>query len=164
MYYPHDVTIDMGPTVVMPGSHWRNLPTDRMATYGNLRGQVPLTVKAGSVAITHYDLWHGGSVNRSARMRHILKFLFSRGSEPTAPSWNHDAASGMRIAEQRFGIWPRPLSQSDHYKQKWLRKECWSWMMGRSHAEWRRETKRFRKTFAPGLGPEDGLGGAAAGG
>ena len=58
MYYPQDVSAELGPTVIMPGTHFRNAPTDRMATYANFREQVPLTVKAGTVAITHYDIWH----------------------------------------------------------------------------------------------------------
>lgn len=57
MYYPQDVTPDMGPTVLLPGTHFRNAPTDRMATYANFREQVGLAVKAGTVAITHYDIW-----------------------------------------------------------------------------------------------------------
>src|ERR1044071_6361411 len=32
MYYPHDVTPDLGPTVVMPGTHFRNAPSARMAS------------------------------------------------------------------------------------------------------------------------------------
>jgi hypothetical protein len=131
MYYPHDVTVDMGPTVVMPGTHFRNAPTDRMASYGNLRGQVALTVKAGTVAITHYDIWHGGSINRSNRTRHMLKFLFDRDpSERTTPSWNHDPKEGERIAGERFNEWPPFCGQSDHYKQINLRWECWRKMKG----------------------------------
>ena len=50
LYYPTDITPDMGPTIIVPGTQFRNAPTDRMATYTNIRGQVPLTVKAGTVA------------------------------------------------------------------------------------------------------------------
>ena len=57
MYYPQDVSSDLGPTMVVPGTHFRNTPTDQMATYTNFRDQVALTVKAGTVAITHYDIW-----------------------------------------------------------------------------------------------------------
>ena len=45
LYYPRDVTPDMGPTVILPGTQFRNAPTDRMATYTNLKGQVPLVVR-----------------------------------------------------------------------------------------------------------------------
>lgn len=131
LYYPHDVTLEMGPTVIMPGTHFRNAPTDRMATYGNLRGQVALAVKAGTVAITHYDIWHGGSINRSNRVRHMLKFLFKRTKEPTAPEWNHDPVNGLAAATQRLGEWPPYHGQSDHYKERGLRRECWEHMFGK---------------------------------
>lgn len=133
MYYPHDVTIDMGPTIVMPGTHFRNAPTDRMATYCNIRGQVPVVVKAGSIALTHYDIWHTASPNRSARARHMLKFLFRRKTsarERGGPSWNHDPVEGPGIASRRFGEWPPFCNQSDHYKQIQLRHSCWRNMLG----------------------------------
>jgi hypothetical protein len=137
LYYPHDVALEHGPTVIMPGTHFRNAPTDRMASYGNLRGQVALTVKAGTVAITHYDIWHGGSINRSNRVRHMLKFLFNRTSEPTPgkPAWNHDPVEGPKIAGQRFGEWPPFCGQSDHYKQSGIRWECWNHLLGKGAAK-----------------------------
>ena len=52
MYYPQDVSETMGPTVVLPGTHFRNAPTDRMATYAHFREQVVFDVPAGTVAIT----------------------------------------------------------------------------------------------------------------
>ncbi|MCE9589461.1 MAG: phytanoyl-CoA dioxygenase family protein [Planctomycetes bacterium] len=134
LYYPHDVTPEMGPTVILPGSHFRNCPTDRMATYGNIRGQVPVTVKAGTVAITHYDIWHGGSINRSSRVRHMLKFLFNRTSEPTGPAWNHDPVKGPAIASEYFGHWSPNTGQSDSYKERGLRAECWNHLMGKTKA------------------------------
>ena len=48
--YPRDITPNMGPTVIVPGTQFRNAPTDRMAHYTNIRGQIPLTVKAGTIA------------------------------------------------------------------------------------------------------------------
>ena len=99
----------MGPTVVVPGTQFRNAPTDRMSTYSNIRGQVPMTVKAGTVAFTHYDLWHGTASNSSSVKRHMIKFLFNRASENSAPSWNHDpeatepaARTGMHATRRRM--------------------------------------------------------------
>lgn len=138
MYYPHDVTLEMGPTVVVPGTQFRNCPTDRMATYGNIRGQVALAVKAGTVAITHYDIWHGGSINRSDRPRHMLKFLFNRVSEPTAPSWNHDPATAGALAANKLAFEnPSRCSQSDNYKERVIRREVWTWLLGGTKLEGR---------------------------
>ncbi|MBI2194210.1 MAG: phytanoyl-CoA dioxygenase family protein [Planctomycetes bacterium] len=133
MYYPQDVTAEMGPTVIVPGTHFRNCPTERMATYANIRGQVALTVKAGTVAITHYDLWHAGTRNRSTRPRHMLKFLFSRGADPEAPSWNHDPGAAFELAARKL-TFERSVSngQSDYYKEQELRREMWEHMLGKA--------------------------------
>jgi hypothetical protein len=130
MYYPQDVTPDMGPTVLLPGTHFRNAPTDRMATYANFREQVVLTVKAGTVAITHYDIWHAASANKSARTRYMLKFLFSRAAEPTAPSWNHDPERAKSLMGRFTFETAVTCSQSDHYKERGLRREMWQHMVG----------------------------------
>ena len=99
LYYPTDVTPDMGPTIIVPGTQFRNAPTDRMATYTNIRGQVPLVVKAGTVAFTHYDLWHGTAANRSPHKRHMIKFLFRRTQDNTGPTWNHDPEAANKPAD-----------------------------------------------------------------
>ena len=115
----------------MPGTHFRNAPTDRMATYANFREQVPLTVKAGTVAITHYDIWHAAAANRGTKARYMLKFLFSRGSEPKSPSWNHhpeEAADSMRRFTYERAC---ACSQSDHYKERGLRTEMWEHLIGK---------------------------------
>ncbi len=142
LYYPRDVTGDMGPTVIVPGTHFRNAPTDRMATYTNIRGQIPLTVKAGTLAFTHYDLWHGTAANRSGAKRHMIKFLFHRTEDNTRPTWNHDpdALDGDRDWNLRekagdvnniltFGN-PLGVSQSDHYKERDIRRRCWDHLVG----------------------------------
>ena len=132
MYYPQDVPAELGPTVIMPGTHFRNAPTDLMATYANFREQVALTVKAGTVAITHYDIWHAAAANRGTKTRYMLKFLFSRGSEPKVPSWNHHpeeaAASMRRFSSERACA----CSQSDHYKERGLRMEMWDHLVGKT--------------------------------
>ena len=148
LYYPTDVAPDMGPTVIVPATQYRNAPTDRMATYSNIRGQVPLTVKAGTVAFTHYDLWHGTAANRSDVTRHMIKFLFRRTRDYDAPTWKHDPAAldkplewgkGRNAAEDVNNILnftnPLGVSQSDHYKERGIRRQSWDHLMGKTAAE-----------------------------
>ncbi|MDP6037879.1 MAG: phytanoyl-CoA dioxygenase family protein [Candidatus Latescibacteria bacterium] len=142
LYYPRDITPNMGPTVIVPGTQFRNAPTDRMAHYTNIRGQIPLTVKAGTIAFAHYDIWHGTAANRSSVKRHMIKFLFGRNSENTEPTWNHDpdALNTPRDWNTRdksedpnnILTFANPLrvSQSDHYKERRIRRECWNQLMG----------------------------------
>lgn len=142
LYYPRAVTAEMGPTVIVPGTHFRNAPTDRMATYSNIRGQVALTVAAGTVAFTHYDLWHGTASNRSGVKRHMIKFLFNRAGDNRAPTWNHVPEELNRPRDWNarekaqdagnilaFGN-PLGVSQSDHYKERKIRQACWEELMG----------------------------------
>ena len=146
LYYPTAVSADMGPTVVVPGSHFRNAPTDRMASYTNIRGQIPVVVKAGTIAFTHYDIWHGTAANRSNRKRHMIKFVFRRSQPNTGPTWNHDPASldqaldwnvrGEKEDVNNILTFGRSLEvgQSDRYKEGRIRKEAWDYLMGEAAA------------------------------
>ena len=84
LYYPQDTTEDMGPTSVVPGSHYYNT----LAGGLHASEETQLTVDAGSVAIVNYDIWHRGTANRSNGPRYMMKFLFARISEPEAPTWD----------------------------------------------------------------------------
>lgn len=128
MYYPQDVTHEMGPTIVLPGTHFRNAPTSRMNSYTNFRGQVELNVPAGTLAITHYDIWHTRVPNTTSRNRHMLKFVFDRVHEPTAPSWNHDPTQDERIREELVHQRFEHDGSSDAYKLVSLRLKAWNWL------------------------------------
>ncbi len=126
LYYPQDVTEDMGPTVILPGTQYHNTPTSLMSSYVNFKNQIPMNVKAGTVAITHYDIWHAWMPNQSNQNRRMLKFLFNRGSEPTAPSWN--AAPYANI-----GVNPRSVEVDDMtaaYKHRLMWSNVWRWLHG----------------------------------
>lgn len=142
LYYPRTVTADMGPTIIVPGTQYRNAPTDRMAHYTNIRGQVPLVVKAGTVAFTHYDLWHGTAANSSGVDRHMIKFLFRRTKANQEPTWDHRPESANKALDWdsrrgedpvnllTFGN-PLGVSQSDSYKERSIRRQCWDQMLGK---------------------------------
>ncbi len=143
LYYPRRVSADMGPTVIVPATQFRNAPTDRMATYFNIRGQLPMVVEAGTVALVHAGLWHGTAPNSSKVKRHMVKFGFRRSRENTEPTWNHDPASldhaldwnrrnnGSEDVENILAFSnPLNVAQSDHYKERSIRRQCWDRMMG----------------------------------
>ncbi|MBI2192515.1 MAG: phytanoyl-CoA dioxygenase family protein [Planctomycetes bacterium] len=134
MYYPQEVTEELGPTVIMPGTQFRNAPTSRMASYGNFRHQKLLTVKAGTVVIAHYDLWHSGTANRGNRNRHMLKFIFDRVSEPVSPAWDHDPSKDQRIREDFTHTHLPSEGGSDAYKQAALRFKVWNWLQSGSES------------------------------
>ncbi len=144
LYYPTNITAEMGPTIIVPGTQFRNAPTDRMATYTNIRGQVPMVLKAGTIAFTHYDLWHGTAANHTSIKRHMIKFLFRRVQDNDEPTWNHNPETMKTPTDWNgksenprnilsFGN-PLGVGQSDHYKERTIRWECWNKLLGVDNA------------------------------
>ncbi|MEV0353114.1 phytanoyl-CoA dioxygenase family protein [Nonomuraea sp. NPDC050680] len=81
MYYPREVTTDMGGTLVVPGSHLRRVNESDTGRYQNLLGQTRLTCPAGTVMLLHHGIWHGGRRNDSEVRRYMFKIRFN----PTVP-------------------------------------------------------------------------------
>ncbi len=73
MYYPHEVTLDMGGTLVVPGSHLRRINESDIGRYQNLLGQLPLVCPAGTVLILHHGIWHCGRRNNTDQVRYMYK-------------------------------------------------------------------------------------------
>ena len=87
LYYPQDVSEDMGPTGILPGvQNWETIsdPNPQQCSEQAL----PLTGKAGTIALVHFDSWHRAMPNLSNKKRYMLKFQFARMQRPLAPSWN----------------------------------------------------------------------------
>ncbi|MEK3886317.1 HEAT repeat domain-containing protein [Bacillus sp. FSL K6-3431] len=82
-YYTQDITEDLGPTAIMPGTQYYE-------KFLGDKGETLLpTGKAGTMVLVHFDLWHKASLNVSNLDRYMLKFQFARLKEPEYPSWNH---------------------------------------------------------------------------
>ena len=164
LYYPQEVTLDMGPTFVVPGTHLFNTPTDLMCAYGNIRGQLPLTVPAGTVVITHYDIWHSATRNVSQKMRYLVKYYVDRTHEPTGPTWNHDSATAIPLAMQRMHHECTAWTPSEYYKERHLRWRVWSYLLGiKGPAVWADWTKLHpspRPLSGVGMGEIQGYVGA----
>ena len=84
-YYPQDTPLEMGPTGVVPGTQYTNvIPED---SYDR---EIGAAGDAGRVVIANYDIVHRGMPNHTDRKRYMVKFLFNRMGEPTAPCWNNE--------------------------------------------------------------------------
>ena len=77
MYYPQEVTLEMGGTLSVPGSHLRKINETDTGRYQNLRGQTRLTCPAGTVVFLHHGIWHGGRRNDSDIDRYMFKIRFN---------------------------------------------------------------------------------------
>ena len=85
LYYPQDVTEEMGPTAVLPRRQNYDLISD-VDPAKTTEDAVPIVGPAGTIALTHFDSWHRACENRSARKRYMIKFQFTRMVEPRQPN------------------------------------------------------------------------------
>ena len=79
-----DTTEDMGPTEVLPGSHFILGQSALVSHYGAIRGTKKCVGPAGTVFITCYPIWHRRSKATAAGgTRHLFKYNYVRKSPPT---------------------------------------------------------------------------------
>jgi hypothetical protein len=75
-YYPQDVPIELGPTEILPGSHFT--PTQREIDRGGLLTTAP----AGTIFITIYSILHRRGKSTATAMRNLLKYNYWRLTPP----------------------------------------------------------------------------------
>jgi hypothetical protein len=98
MYFPHEVTRDMGGTRFVPGTHLRKVSEVAVGRYQNIRGQQHMVCGAGTLLFIHHGIWHGGGVNRSERTRYMFKIRMHASGRQTR-GW--DVADLAPPARQR---------------------------------------------------------------
>ncbi len=102
MYFPHEVTPEMGGTRFVPGTHLRVVSEAAISRYQNIVGQQHVVCPPGTVLIMHHGIWHGGGANRSDMLRYMFKIRLA----PTRPQtrlWDtSDLADGQ---QQRAIFW-----------------------------------------------------------
>jgi hypothetical protein len=105
MYYPRAVTLEQGGTLSVPGTHLRKINQTGIGRYQNLAGQTRLVCPAGTVALLHHGIWHGGRRNDSDEPRYMFKIRFN----PTVRQlrlWNTDDIDDPGVLKEltaRFG-------------------------------------------------------------
>lgn len=105
-YFPHPCPERLGPTCIVPGSHYyhrirhtesrvRNVPVRRLGDrfllpegYVN-REFLPLSAGQGAVSIIHFDVVHSVVTNIGAMSRYAHKFVVMRTKQPDSPSWDN---------------------------------------------------------------------------
>lgn len=110
MYYPHDVTRDLGGTRFVPGTHLRKVSEAALGRYQNIRGQQHMVCEAGTLLFLHSGIWHGGGVNLSDRTRTMFKV---RMNPSTSQTRQFDVSTLEPQAGQRPIFYlkgPQPLS------------------------------------------------------
>ena len=123
-YYPQDTPEALGPTGILPGSHYYNTPDG-----AKIREELPLCGEAGAVTLANYDLWHRAMPNRSEKNRYMMKFLFARMSEPQSPSWNSEQAQWRDGSD---GLQSDSIHDGSHHK---MFKHVWDWHYGKKSTD-----------------------------
>lgn len=117
-YYPQDVTEDMGPTAILPGSQYYDTSESAHA-----QPELALCGEAGTVTIVHYDVWHRAMPNQSDKKRYMLKFLFSRLDEPALhaePAWHSQTSDWKSLTNG---------AESEEHPAMW--ESLWDWYQGK---------------------------------
>ena len=101
-YYPQDTPEELGPTEVLPGSHFLFSLGSWMGHYEAIRGSVLTTAPAGSIYITAYSIWHRRGVSTSKGIRNMLKYIYWRTNPPkrdwvTEPDFNHRPPANFNV-------------------------------------------------------------------
>ena len=76
-YFAHDTPHEMGPTLVLPGSHMRSVLGPDVARYKNIAGQKRLSGKAGRIIFMHEALWHCAQTNETDHWRFMFKIRYN---------------------------------------------------------------------------------------
>ena len=125
MYYPQDTPIELGPTHVIPGSHFNKALSDE-----DKERLIPWVAKAGSVMVSHFDIGHAAGVSLVPQFRHMIKFIYLRASEPTQTTWN-----------SRSTEWKRPAQIQAPHDLELAWSHGWDWLCGKSnrYESWQKE-------------------------
>lgn len=147
LYFPQDTPLELGPTDVLPGSHYFGRDEAKTATsqtpqFGcmkfkdeDARTGVPasswkvrpkaLVCKAGTAVLMHYDLWHRGPGNTSPDgMRFMFKFQFSRLASPST--------SAPRVGGEGGEAWRPFLEHGYHASMTPVWQSVWDFLHGHS--------------------------------
>ncbi len=81
-YYPEDCPLELGPTELLPGSHFLFTLSKQMGHYGGIRGSYRAVAPAGSIFLTVYSIWHRRSTASGTGLRNLLKYNYWRTESP----------------------------------------------------------------------------------
>ncbi len=141
-YFSHDTPKEMGPTLVLPGSHLRKANTESIGRYKNIVGQRQLESKAGTIVFMHHGIWHCAQPNFTDRTRYVFK-LRLRPGQPQRGLFNLDGYIDPAVKDilNRDGYrdWQGNEARLEHNRRAAL----WRYVTGDDSAD-----ESFEKSFS----------------
>ena len=81
-YYPQDTPPELGPTELIPGSHFMRGKSNYMGHLRNVKVAVATAAPAGSIFITVYSIWHRKGRSTGSGFRNLIKYNYWRTTDP----------------------------------------------------------------------------------
>ena len=100
-YIPQENTLEMGPTLFLPGSHLVPVAREELDHFGHLASQTATIAPAGSVFVTAYSIWHRQTEKTDGSTRNLLKWEFWR-TVPPKRDWIVDANFDFAHADYSY--------------------------------------------------------------
>ena len=130
-YYPQDVELEDGPTMILPGSHYRLVDREAIAHYVDITGQLSLAIPAGTIVLTHYGIWHKAGPKLNSKRRGMIKYSYFRNSPPKR-DWvieSDEAPPYVNRARHPYA------TIVDSYRDMARCRRTWEWLCGVESAE-----------------------------
>lgn len=127
-YFSHDAPAEMGPTLILPGSHLRKVNTSSIARYKNIVGQRQLVAKAGTIVFMHHGIWHCAQPNRTEQMRYVFKLRLRPGQQQRG-LFNTEGYQDTEVADiinQGYRAWQGNEARLEHMQ----RAKFWRFVTG----------------------------------
>ena len=122
--------------MILPGSAYRLVDREAISHYGDIVGQVSLTVPAGSVIMGHYGVWHKAGPKLNNRKRGMIKFSYFR-TVPPQRDWITEVEQTPEYRDQQRLPY---ITEVEAYRDRIRCRRTWEWMCGdeshRDHTEW----------------------------
>ena len=131
-YYPQDTPQELGPTEILPGSHFLYGGFSAMEHYRNFKGVMSTAAPAGSIFVTAYPVWHRRGKSTSNGRRNLLKYWYTRTVPPLC-DWITDPDLEMSHAFHRTDF---NIDQRDAHRAMDDAAEMFYWLCGK-HDEFR---------------------------
>ena len=133
-YYPQDTPLELGPTEVLPGSHFLFNLVKFMGHYRSISWAVHTAAPAGSIFLTVYSIWHRRPPSTAPGIRNMLKYLYWRMAPPehdwiVEPDFNLDDLNDLENTHYRGQRPPVPEQFRDWHDVA----EMFYWLRGKSH-------------------------------